>query len=164
MIAQALTDELQQEAQATRRVLERIPSDRLSWKPHARSMSLGQLAHHLATLPAGVTEMLAQPEAQVPEMMERPEAASVEEVLATLDASVERASSLLAGMDDAAMAEDWRMVRDGETMMEVPRAAMLRMALLNHAVHHRGQLTVYLRLLDVPLPAIYGPSADESPF
>lgn len=163
MIAQSLTKELQEEAQATRRLLERVPSDRLSWRPHARSMSLGQLAHHLATLPGGVARMAEKSEASIPDF-ELPEAGSVDEVLAGLDASVAEACSVLESMSDASMAETWRMVEDGRELMAVPRARMLRAALFSHWIHHRGQLTVYLRLLDVPVLPTYGPTADENPF
>ena len=163
MIAQALTEELQQEAQSTRRVLERVPPDRLSWRPHARSMSLGQLALHIATTPGGVAQMATLSEVPVPEL-QQPEATSVEEVLAALDASVAQACGVLAGMSDATMAESWRAVKDGKEVMVVPRAGLLRAIMLNHWYHHRGQMTVYLRLLDVPLPSVYGPTADENPF
>jgi uncharacterized damage-inducible protein DinB len=163
MIAQALIQELQQEAQTTRRVLERVPTDRLSWRPHPRSWSLGQLALHIATLPGSVAELAAQSEI-TPPVFEQAEARSVDEVLSALEDSTGTACEILQNLDDVAMAEIWR-VKDGDReLMAVPRAGMLRAILLNHWYHHRGQLTVYLRLLDVPLPSVYGPSADEQPF
>lgn len=163
MIAQALIQELQQEAQATRRVLERVPDDRLGWKPHSKSMSLGQLALHVATTPGGVAQMATLPEITVPEFAQ-PEATSTGELLAALDASIAKATEVLAGLDDASMGEIWRVKKGGREVMALPRVAVLRTIMLNHWYHHRGQLTVYLRLLDVPLPSVYGPSADENPF
>jgi uncharacterized damage-inducible protein DinB len=163
MIARALIQELQQEAQTTRRVLERVPAERLSWRPHAKSMSLGQLALHIAALPGNVAQLATQSEIAVPDF-EHVEARSVDEILAALDDSIGSAREILEGFDDAAMGEIWR-VKDGDReVMAVPRGGMLRAILLNHWYHHRGQLTVYLRLLDVPLPSVYGPSADEQPF
>lgn len=153
--------ELEQEAETTSRVLERVPEDALSWRPHEKSMSLGQLALHIAGLPSGFAELLDEPTVEMPEMGSRPEAASVEELLETLEESVEAAARTIGAWGHEALASDWRMTRDGETVVDVPRAGMLRAGLLNHWYHHRGQLTVYLRLLDVPLPAVYGPTADE---
>lgn len=163
MIAQALIQELQQEAQSTRRVLERVPAERLSWRPHPRSWSLGQLALHIATVPGSVAEMAARSEVAPPDF-EQAEARSVAEILSTLESSTGKACEILQSLDDAAMGETWR-VKDGEReLMAAPRGSVLRSILLNHWYHHRGQMTVYLRLLDVPLPSIYGPSADEQPF
>jgi len=154
--------ELEQETVATRRLLERVPEDRMSWKPHPRSMSLGQLALHVATTPGGVAEMSRLARMPMPELTQ-PEAASSAELLGALDESVEKAREVLAGYDDAALAETWTVVDGEKEVMAMPRAAVIRTILLNHWYHHRGQLTVYLRLLDVPLPSIYGPTADENP-
>ena len=162
-IAQTLLAELEQESQTTRRVLERVPQAHLSWKPHPKSMSLGQLALHVATVPGNVAELL------VPDSMEAPqfthaEAKRAAELVPALEATVARARHHLGGLSDAAMGATWRVMKGDRELMAMPRAAFARAIMLNHWYHHRGQLLVYLRLLDVPVPSVYGPTADESPF
>jgi uncharacterized damage-inducible protein DinB len=163
-IADALIGELEQEAATTRRVLERVPADKLSWKPHDKSMSLGQLALHIATTPGNIASMAVPNPASPPESFEQAVAQSVDELLPTLEDSVAKAKEILGGFDDAAMMETWSIGAGGKTLMSMPRIGWLRAIMLNHWYHHRGQLSVYLRLLDVPVPSIYGPSADENPF
>jgi|SRR5579871_3710068 len=157
--------EFQQEAATTRRVLERVPQDKLGWRPHAKSMSLGQLANHIAMIPGSLSK-IAQLEAFDigSAKFSPPEAQSTQEILSTLDESVKSASAYFAGVSDADAIATWKFVNGDKTLLAMPRAAMIRGILLNHWYHHRGQLSVYLRLLDVPVPAIYGRSADESPF
>jgi uncharacterized damage-inducible protein DinB len=163
-IIDMLLQELEQEAQTTRRVLERVPDGHLGWKPHPKSMSLGQLALHIATVPAGVAEIAAQPGLETPPAFEQAAAQTAAELVPALEQSVARARALLGGMDDAKAMETWTLKSGGQVLMAMPRAALLRAIMLNHWYHHRGQLSVYLRQLDVPLPSIYGPSADENPF
>jgi uncharacterized damage-inducible protein DinB len=160
----ALLAELEQEAQATRRVLERIPQAHLSWKPHPKSMSLGQLALHVATLPGGVAEIAAMDVMPEPPGGVYPEPATTGELLPALSESVAKAKRALGGFDDAKMMAMWRLQLNGREIMAMPRAALVRAIMLNHWYHHRGQLLVYLRLLNQSVPAIYGPSADENPF
>lgn len=162
-IARTLLAELEQEAQTTRRVLERVPQEHLTWKPHAKSMSLGQLALHVAAVPGNVAELVALDSIEAPQF-NHPEASSSSELLPALDASVAKAKKHLGGMDDGAMGATWRMTRAGQEIMAMPRVAFARAIMLNHWYHHRGQLLVYLRLLDVPVPSVYGPTADENPF
>lgn len=162
-LTESLTQELQNEAAATRRVLERVPEDRLSWRPHAKSMSLGQLALHIAQTPGGVAMLLDSPTAAPPDFSNRPEAKSRSELIAALDASIAAAAERLAAWGDAGLHAEWRMEQDGRTLMAMPRIGMVRAIMLNHWYHHRGQLLVYLRLLDVAVPAVYGDSADEEP-
>ena len=157
-----LLQELEQEAQTTRRVLERVP-DNLSWKPHEKSMSLGQLAMHVATTPGGVAEVASQPSFQIAEFRQA-SAASAAELIPALEASMARAREILGSMDAAALQATWRVMDGDREVMAMPRGAFLRSIMLNHWYHHRGQLSVYLRLLGVPVPSIYGPSADENPF
>jgi uncharacterized damage-inducible protein DinB len=158
-----MLQELDQEAQTTRRVLERVPNDKLTWRPHAKARTLGELALHIAQVPGGVAEIAAQSEIQAPEFKdESPKSAS--ELTTVLDQSVARAKKLLGGMDDAALGAMWRMKRGDRELFAVPRIALLRSIMLNHWYHHRGQLTVYLKELGVPIPSVYGPSADENPF
>ncbi len=162
MISESLIAELSQEAATTRRVLERVPEDKVSWKPHPKSFSLGQLAHHVAFVPGAIAELVSELRRELP-VVPRPEAKSVAELLSTLDASVAKAKAKLGSWSDEALMQIWTMMRDGKTVMQMPRIAMIRAVMLNHWYHHRGQLTVYLRLLDVPVPAVYGASADEAP-
>lgn len=155
--------ELDQEAQATQRVLERVPEDKLAWKPHNKSMTLGQLAMHIATLPGAIAELSMQQAFEVDTEVPRPGATSVAEVVETLEQSLTKAKTLINAMDDAALATPWRMVSGNQEIAVMPRSALLRSILLNHWYHHRGQLTVYLRLVGVSVPGIYGASADEEP-
>jgi uncharacterized damage-inducible protein DinB len=163
-IADVMIAELEQEAHATRRVLERVPQEKLSWKPHARSFSLGQLALHVATIPGNVAALVARDVVPSPPPFVQPEATTASALAPALAASIEQARGIVGGFDDAAMAATWRLLHDGRELMAMPRAAMLRMVMLNHWYHHRGQLLVYLRMHDVPLPSVYGPTADENPF
>src|SRR5262245_9508067 len=160
---QALQQELDQEAATTRRVLERVPDDRLAWKPHQKSMSLGQLALHVATLPGAIAEISLQSPFQAPKFVQ-PSASSASELLPALDESVAKAKRALGNQDDASLASMWRLMDGDRELFAVPRGALLRTLMLNHWYHHRGQLSVYLRELDVPVPSSYGPSADENPF
>lgn len=162
-IATALLAEMEQESQATQRVLERVPQAHLSWKPHPKSYSLGQLALHVATVPGNVAELVARDSVEAPRFVQ-PEAGSTAELVPALTASVAKAKQLLGGFDDAQMTDTWRLTNGGRELMAMPRAAFARAIMLNHWYHHRGQLLVYLRLLDLPVPSVYGPTADENPF
>lgn len=155
--------ELEQEATATRRVLERVPGDRLDWRPHPKSMSLGQLALHVATIPGTIAEMARHDTFQIGQFTQ-PAASTPQELLDALDGSMRTATTVVGAMDDAQVMAVWRAVRDGREILALPRIGVLRAIMLNHWYHHRGQLCVYLRFLDVPLPSVYGPSADENPF
>jgi uncharacterized damage-inducible protein DinB len=163
-IVEALLGELEQEAMTTRRVLERVPEAHLSWKPHPKSMSLGQLALHIATVPGNVAELAALETVHEPLAFVQPEAATAAELVPALTASVAKARRHLGGFDDAAMGAMWRLKSGDRDVIAMPRAALARAIMLNHWYHHRGQLLVYLRLLDVPVPSVYGPTADENPF
>ena len=155
--------ELEQEAQTTRRVLDRVPEDRLTWKPHPKSWSLGQLALHLATTQGAVASLALQDRFEAP-VFDQPEAKSRAEILEAFAQSQAAAKQALNTIDDARATATWTLTRGGKVLMTVPRIGMIRSILMNHAYHHRGQLSVYLRLLNVPVPSIYGPSADENPF
>ena len=162
-IANALLQELEQEAQTTRRVLERVPDGQLDWRPHPKSYSLGQLALHVAQIPGAVATLAMQSPATPPEFVQERVARSVD-LIPALRQSLEDAKTALAHVSDAAMQETWRLVAGDRELMAMPRVAFLRAVMLNHWYHHRGQLVVYLRQLDVPVPSVYGPSADENPF
>ena len=162
-LADSLIAELTQEAGTTRRVLERVPEQKVSWKPHVKSMSLGQLAHHVAFVTGAIADLVSEDTRELP-TVPRPEAKSVAELLATLEESVAKATRRLSSWNDEALMRTFRLTRNGQTVLELPRIAMIRAVMLNHWYHHRGQLTVYLRLLDVPVPSVYGGSADEPAF
>jgi uncharacterized damage-inducible protein DinB len=159
-----LLAEMDQESQSTARVLERVPQAQLSWRPHPKSMSLGQLALHVATIPGMVAELASHTTIPEPPQFIQAEAATAAELVPTLTASLAKARQVLGGMDDAKLMETWRLMSGDKELMAMPRAAVLRMIMLNHWYHHRGQLLVYLRMHNVLLPSVYGPTADENPF
>lgn len=154
--------DLDDELTRTRRLLERVPEEYLGWKPHGRSWSLGALAMHLANLPLWQTAILRRDEFDMAGLP--PPGPEPSTCAAILDAFDEHAAALRQAFDelnDSALTAPWTLRRGDEVLLQRPRAAMLRSIGISHMIHHRGQLTVYLRLLDVPLPAIYGPTADE---
>ena len=162
-IIDGLLAELEQEAATTRRVLERIPQEHLTWRPHPKSMSLGQLALHVALVPGLVAENAALDIAS-PNSFIQPEAATAAELVPALAESVAKAKRALGTYDDAKMTAIWRLQKDGRDVLAMPRVAFVRAIMLNHWYHHRGQLLVYLRLLNLSVPSVYGPTADENPF
>jgi uncharacterized damage-inducible protein DinB len=162
-IVDPLLAEIDQEAATTRRVLERVPTDKLAWKPHPKSMSLGQLATHVAGTPGTIAKFIEKDIFEMGDMQE-PEPATTAAILVAHEASVAAAKAMLNTFTDAQMMASWSFVAGGKTMMTMRRIACVRAIMLNHWYHHRGQLSVYLRLLDVPVPSIYGPSADENPW
>ena len=164
-MCEAMLGEVQQEAATTRRVLERVPEEKLSWQPHKKSMTLGQLAMHIATVPGGIAKISQADEFDASQVsFAPPQPKSLGEVFAAHDESIRAAEDCLRKMSEEKARGTWRMKRGPKEVFALPRAALLRSIMLNHWYHHRGQLSVYLRLLDVPVPSIYGPSADENPF
>ncbi|HEX4933002.1 MAG TPA: DinB family protein [Gemmatimonadaceae bacterium] len=165
-IAQSILPEFDHEMSTTRKLIERTPEAQLAWTPHAKSMSLGRLAIHLATLPHwGVVTMTATELDMNPPGgggYRTPELGTVAEMLAEFDRNVSRAREAIAASSDADFMVGWSLKNAGHTIFTMPRVAVLRTFVLNHVIHHRGQFSVYLRLHDVPVPSIYGPSADES--
>jgi len=162
-LAEQIVAELENEAQTTKRLLERIPDGKLSWKPHVKSFSLGQLALHIAAVPGGIAGAVMSDTMEAPNFAQE-EAKSRDEVLKTFTKSITAAKDTLNTMDDSKLNSSWSLTKNGRTIMSMPRVAVVRSIMMNHVYHHRGQLSVYLRLLDVPIPSIYGPSADENPF
>jgi uncharacterized damage-inducible protein DinB len=162
-IVDSILMEIDQEAKTTQRVLDRIPEDKLAWKPHAKSYSLGQLGLHIARAQGFLAEAASKDTFQIGDMSQ-PEPASRKEILDTFTQSTTTAKQILAKLDDSRLMATWTATRNGKVIMSMPRIGFIRAIMLNHIYHHRGQLSVYLRLLDVPVPSIYGPSADENPF
>ena len=162
-IAESLLPEFDREMGLTRRLLDRVPDAQFAWKPHEKSMTLGRLAEHLAELPGwakisilddGIDMSAARPPEYVP-----PGTRSA--VLSMFDRNVAEARAALTGRTDAELLAPWTLKAQGKEVFTMPKAIVLRGFVMNHIIHHRGQMTVYLRLHDVPLPSIYGPSADE---
>lgn len=162
-IAQSFLAEFEIQAPITRKFLERIPEDKLTWKPHEKSMTAGQLALHLAQVPASIVRLVADNPRQAREKFEFGQPASRDEILKTHDEGVAAVRELLPKYDDAAMKESWSMARGDKTLFSEPRMQFVRDVMLSHWYQHRGQFSVYLRLLDVPVPASWGPSGDEPP-
>jgi uncharacterized damage-inducible protein DinB len=156
--------ELEQEARTTRRVLERIPDDQLAWRPHAKARTLGELAMHVAIIPGALAQLISSPSPAQIGTFTDPVPKDTSQIVSMLDESIANAKHALGEMDHDAAHATWRLMRGERELLAVPRVAMLRSVMLNHWYHHRGQLTVYLKELDVPIPSIYGPSADENPF
>ena len=163
-IAESILPEFDHETATTRMLLERVPADKAEWKPHAKSMSLGHLAMHIASLPhwASITLERTEFDTNPPDgpRVTTPAYESAAKLLHTYDANVSAARALLVRTTDAEFMVQWALKNGGKSMFSMPRVAVFRSFVLNHAVHHRGQLSVYLRLLDVPIPNIYGPTAD----
>lgn len=154
--------EFDREIGVTRRVLARVPDSRLSWGPHPRSMTLGRLATHIASLPGWLPQILNEPMFDLSGLPAAPCVdGSCAAILARFDAGVVEARNALCDSTDARLADIWTLRKDGEVVITLPRIVALRTEGLYHLTHHRGQLTVYLRLLDIPVPPVYGPTADE---
>jgi uncharacterized damage-inducible protein DinB len=162
-IADSILMEMDMEEKTTRRVLERIPENKLTWKPHPKAYSLGQLAMHIAVA-QGLIATAATEDVHELGRTEPPEPKSCKEIMDTFSASTAKAKQVVKSFDDARMMSIWTLKRNGKVLMSVPRVGFLRAIMLNHIYHHRGQLSTYIKLLDVPVPSIYGPSADENPF
>jgi len=160
-----MMSEIREEAVITKRVLERVPADKLEWKPHPKSMSLGQLALHVATTPGNVARLAQGDGLDVAQAnFDPPLPTGTKEILAAHEASIKAAEEYVGDVSEFAAMGNWRLTSKGKEVFTIPRVALLRTIMLNHWYHHRGQLSVYLRLLDVPVPVIYGRSADENPF
>ena len=166
-IRDALLPEFDQETASTRATLERVPEDRFDWSPHEKSGTMVWLAGHLVALPSwavlSVTkdELDLAPGGKAPDQPPTP--TSVSEILSVFDKNVAEARAAIAGASDEDLMKPWSLLQNGKTMMTLPKVAVLRSFVMNHLIHHRAQLGVYLRLNDIPVPSIYGPSADENP-
>ena len=161
----SLLHEFRDEVAITKRLLERVPADKLTWKPHPKSMSLGQLSGHIASIPGRISKLVQQESFDVLKgTFVPPQPASLDEILATLDQGVSEADQFLQGFNEESAAATFRLLKGDRELLRQSRGVTVRTIMLNHWYHHRGQLSVYLRLLEVPLPVIYGRSADTDPF
>jgi uncharacterized damage-inducible protein DinB len=167
-LSESLLPEFDNEMAGTRKTLERVPIEKFDWKPHEKSTAMGGLATHVSNIPTWVGYTIDQdsldlaPGGKPLPPAER--AKSQGELLASFDANVTKARAAIAGASDEELFKPWTLMSNGNTLMTLPKIAVLRSFVMNHLIHHRAQLGVYLRLNDIPVPSIYGPSADESPF
>ncbi|MGH9433408.1 MAG: DinB family protein [Terriglobia bacterium] len=163
--SEALLPEFDQEMANTRRTLERVPEDKLGWKPHEKSGSMGWLAAHVATIPEWVSDAINKDSMDMApngvRVASPPEPKTRQELLGVFDKGVAAARKAIAGASDDHLRKPWTLLSNGQTILTLPRIALLRTWVMNHSIHHRAQLGVYLRLNNIPVPAIYGPSADE---
>jgi uncharacterized damage-inducible protein DinB len=162
-IAKEFLAEFEAQTPITRKYLERVPADKLTWKPHDKSMTAGQLALHIALVPGRLLPFVQNNPAQAPDFGKYPQPESREEILKAFDESAAAMRSMMPKFDDAAMKETWRMMAGGHEVFAQPRGEFLRNIMFSHVYQHRGQLCVYLRMLNVAVPASWGPSADELP-
>ncbi len=162
-MTQAILQEFDNEAKTTRRVLERVPADKFEWQPHPKSMTLGYLALHTAMVPGFICGWACEDETKLTGN-KGPNPVTTADLLAAHDKSVAKMRETMEQLGDAGLMKNWKATAGEQTLFEMPKIALIRSIALNHWYHHRGQLSVYLRLLDVPVPSIYGPSADENPF
>jgi uncharacterized damage-inducible protein DinB len=167
-LSESLLPEFDNEMANTRKTLERVPYDKFDWKPHPKSTAMGGLATHLSNIPTWVGYTIDQDSLDLaPGGKPLPPADPIKseaELLAAFDDNVVKARSAIAGVSDEELFKPWSLMSNGNTLLTMPKIAVLRGFVMNHLIHHRAQLGVYLRLNDIPVPSIYGPSADESPF
>ena len=167
-IRDSILPEFDYEMAATRKTLERVPEDKPDWKPHDKSMKLSRLAGHLAELPTWAVHSLNQDSVDIAPVGGAPPVGTVmtsrHKLLEDFDKNVAEARAAIAGSSDEKFMQPWSLLRGGQTLMTMPRIVVVRNFVLNHNIHHRAQMGVYLRLNNVPVPSIYGPSADEQPF
>ena len=165
-IGQSLLPEFDQEMQSTRKVLERCPDENWNWKPHAKSGTLGWLAGHVATMVSWLPYTIKTEELDYAPVggpsFQPPKIDNRKELLAEFDKNVAESRTALAKVTDAEMLQNWKLLAGGQEILNMPRVACIRGMVLNHHIHHRAQLTVYFRLLGIPVPGVYGPSADEA--
>jgi uncharacterized damage-inducible protein DinB len=160
----ALLPEFDHEMSVTRKLLERVPEERWDWRPHPKSYTLGELAQHVATIPMWGTVTLTQPEFDAGSAPPAPPVRSRQALLALFDENAKSARTALVGRGDGEFTAPWALKRNGQTIFSMPKSGVWRSFVMSHLIHHRAQLSVYLRMNDVPIPSMYGPSADEAAF
>ena len=164
MSSKNLIAEVEFEKTATKKLLERLPEDKLGWRPHLRAMTLGQLALHVATIPGNIATFANNGHTTAEILIAHPLSENKRDIINSLEESVTTAIAILNDSDTDWDSKNWTCTLDGKEIINWPRPTLLRFLMLNHWVHHRGQLSTYLKILDVAIPSIYGPSADENPF
>jgi uncharacterized damage-inducible protein DinB len=163
ILSDVFISELNQEAAKTKKLLSRVPDGRFDWKPHEKSMAIGRLATHIAELPGWISMVVDKEELDFATREYAPRIVNNnEELVALLDENINSAATALQGVSNEDLAKTWRLRNGDHIIMTMPKADVIRVLAMNHLIHHRGQLTVYLRQNDVPLPNMYGPTADEA--
>jgi len=167
-MSESLLPEFDHEMANTRKTLERVPHEKFDWKPHEKSMAMGGLATHLSNIPTWAIYTIDQDSLDLAPggkpLTPAELAKSREDLLALFDSNASKARAAISSASDADLFKPWMLMSNGNTILTLPKIAVLRSFVMNHMIHHRAQLGVYLRLNDIPVPPIYGPSADESPF
>jgi uncharacterized damage-inducible protein DinB len=159
--SETLLPEFDQEIPATRKILERVPEVLFTWKPHEKSMAMGRLASHIAEMPSWAEHIINLPKLEIDPGTKPFNASTSAELLETFDKNVENSRAAIAGVSDEHVAETWELIYGGHILVSMARIKLLRGMFMNHMIHHRGQLSVYLRLHNIAVPGMYGPSADE---
>lgn len=159
-----LLAELEHELVSTGKLLDLVPADKLEWQPHPKAMTLGELALHVATISGGVASFADTGTTTVETLVNHPKPQNKAEILSNFQNSITRAKEVLDSSTDEWESKSWNLTKNGDTVFTLPRPLLCRLLMFNHWYHHRGQLTTYLRILDIALPSVYGPSADENPF
>ena len=164
MRSKDLIDEIDFEVTSTGKLLERVPADRLTWKPHEKAMTLGELAYHVANIPGNYASFAAEGTTDVRVLTDHYIPASKTEIMESFPMSIKTAKHILEQATEEWYATNWELIKDGKSVLVIPRSLMCRLLILNHWIHHRGELVTYLRTLHKLIPSVYGPSADEDPF
>ena len=166
-LGETMLPEFDHEMASTRKTMERVPQEKFNWKPHDKSTAMGALAQHLSNIPGWANIAIDQDQFDVSpagEQVKQEPLKSTAEVLNAFDQNVAKARAAIAGASDEHLFQQWRLLASGKQLLSMPRIACVRSFVMNHMIHHRAQLGVYLRLNDIPVPSVYGPSADENPF
>lgn len=163
-ISASILPEFDQEMANLRKTLERVPDDKFDWKPHPKSNTMGWLANHLANLPSWAVLTMNEDVLNLTGDYKEPQGSNTAEVLKIFDKNMAEGRKVIEGASDERLMAMWKLLFNGKEVMSLPRIAVIRGMIMNHMIHHRAQLTVYFRLNDVPVPALYGPSADEGNF
>ena len=163
-IKDGLLPEFDHEMDNTRKALERVPEDKFGWKPHEKSGTMGWLADHIAEMVGWMSPTIGQDSLDMAGYQPPPPPTTRQQILDKFDSNRTEARRALEGVSDAQMMQNWKLTRGNQVFFDMPRVAVIRGMIMNHIIHHRGQLTVYLRLNNVPIPGLYGPSADEQTF
>ena len=164
MNSKTLISEIEFETNSTAKLLERIPEDKLTWKPHPTAMSLAELGFHVANIPGIFSSFADEGKTTVEVMVYHHIPSSKKEIIESFPKSIAKAKEVFEKANGNWESTNWELIKDGKSILAMPRSVMCRFLVLNHWYHHRGELVTYLRMLKVPIPSVYGPSADENPF
>jgi len=159
-----LIAEMEFEITSTRRLLDLVPKDKLTWKPHEKAMALGELAFHVANIPGNILSFANAGRTEANDFLHHHVPSSKKEIIKSFPESIKKAKMVLEKATGDWTSTNWELLKDGKSILTMPRSLMCRLLVFNHWYHHRGELVTYLKMLNIPIPSIYGPSADENPF